>query len=555
MSLNEEFDELARQKLAGRNFPYQEGDWQQARALIDAHRGGRKRGAWFVAGGALLLLLGLVWTFMNGPAKPGRQVAEAPTPGAPPPTMAPGAAAAHAPAAARPHPEHRPPADTVVAEAAGGPERPSATRTISSRARPGMTAARAKAGIAGPAQGAAANPFRTPAAGANGRHTGGSTTGGAAQEIHRHNAADTTAARASGTNARGSDAFAQAESRPPEAQPAKAAGTASPGTANTASPWAERPAGPLPAAQTPVPHDLSGTGEHEAGAPASQLDTTAGLSVTQCLPQDSASATPPPAPPPIIPSRAPWEVSLLGGLFSTASRYTGSASATWSADVGRAQGPGFGAELMHAGRNISIGIGMHYGSYAERIRAGAVDAASTSLNQYWYLHPVTTTVLVITDTLPGAPPSYTGHTTTTTVNVLAQGTDTVVTSRRLRDARDLVNRVTYLELPLLVDAHLVQGRWTLGVRGGPSVGLLTGRRGALPNPAGDGYLALNDVAFRELTLGYTARAYVRYRFNAAWSAGVGPALHGQMLNSLAGAGLERRSTAIGALVDLTYRLR
>lgn len=245
----------------------------------------------------------------------------------------------------------------------------------------------------------------------------------------------------------------------------------------------------------------------------------------------------------------------MGGLFSTGSHYTGGASADWSAGLGRAQVAGLGAELMHIGRNIGIGIGIHYGNYAERIRTGALEATSTSLNHYWYLHPVTTTVLVITDTVPGVPPTYVGTSTSTTVNVLAQGTDTAVTTHRLREARDQENRVSYLEVPLLLDAHLVQGRWTLGVRGGPAIGLLTGRRGALPNPAGDGYLAFNDMAFRELTLGYTARAYLRYRFNAAWSVGVGPAVRGQMLNSFSGNGLQRRSTAVGALVDITYRLR
>lgn len=530
MSPNEEFDELARQKLAERDFPYREGDWQQARALIDAQRGRRNRGAWFMAGSALLLLVGLAWLFMHGAARPERQVAEAPAPGTPPPAGAPGGAAAQALAAAQPHPGDQATAVAMEEEGAGRNERSNAVHAIPSSARPGIYAARTNAGNAVPAQGPSATTFRT-------------------------RAADTTAARPSSANARGSDAFAHAESRPPEAQVAPLASAGPPAAVNGHVPGTHRPTGPFGAAQPPAQQGPPGNSDQAAAKPASPADTAASLAATQCLPQDTASAMAPPAPPPIVAARAPWEVSIMGGLFSTASRYAGGTSAEWSAGVGRAQVAGFGAELMHAGRNISIGIGIHYGNYAERIRTGAVDATSTSLNQYWYLRPVTTTVLVITDTLPGVPPSYAGHSSSTTVNVLTQGTDTVVTAHRLREARDQVNRASYLEVPLLADAHVVQGRWTLGLRGGPSVGLLTGRRGALPNPAGDGYLALNDVPFREFTLGYTARAYVRYRFNAAWSAGVGPAVHGQVLNSLAGTGLQRRSTAIGAMVDLTYRLR
>ncbi len=245
----------------------------------------------------------------------------------------------------------------------------------------------------------------------------------------------------------------------------------------------------------------------------------------------------------------------MGGLFTSSTKYTGGNSADWSGGISNERTIGIGAEIMHVGRNIGIGTGLHYGSYAERIRTEAIDRITTDFNPYWYLMTVDTTVLVITDTLPGMPPSYTGSSVDTTLHVLAQGTDTVVSQQHLRDARDQVNRVSYLEVPILLDAHVTQGRWMLGLRGGPTIGLLTGRRGSLPNSTADGYLGFNDVAFREVVFGYTARAYVRYRFNAGWSVGVEPALRGQLLNSIGSGELERRSSALGVMLSLTYRLR
>lgn len=61
MSLNEEFDELARRKLEERQFGFQEEDWQAARKLIDAERGGRNRAVWIAGALVLLLVSGLVW--------------------------------------------------------------------------------------------------------------------------------------------------------------------------------------------------------------------------------------------------------------------------------------------------------------------------------------------------------------------------------------------------------------------------------------------------------------------------------------------------------------
>lgn len=61
--------------------------------------------------------------------------------------------------------------------------------------------------------------------------------------------------------------------------------------------------------------------------------------------------------------------------------------------------------------------------------------------------------------------------------------------------------------------------------------------------------------FREVIFGYSARAYVRYRFNAAWSVGIEPAVRGQLMNSLGSGDLVRKASAKGMMLSLSYRLR
>lgn len=297
---------------------------------------------------------------------------------------------------------------------------------------------------------------------------------------------------------------------------------------------------------------------NDTGTPGTTATTQAGQDNTaQPAPAalDTMAAAPAPAAPSIVPEQAPWEIGILVGLSETRNRYSGGNSEVWANDLHGERSLSFGAEVMHMGKYIGLGAGLHYGSYTERLRAPAVDRISMSFLDHWYLLAVDTTILAITDTLPGTPPEYVGSPVQTTVNVLTQGTDTVIADQHLRDARDQVNRVSYLEVPLLVDLHLDQGRWRFGVRGGPTLGLLTGRRGSLPNGTENGYLVLAEQPFRELVLGYTARAYLRYRFNAAWSLGVEPGLRGLLFNSLEGGDLTQRPQAFGLMLGLTYRLR
>lgn len=593
MNLNEEFDELARRKLEERAFPFAEADWQDARKRIDAERGGRIGAKWITGAAALLLISGLVW-YGTRPAGTENAVAaieqaepssveqSAPDQPAQNETATPKGAPSQASAPTSADDVMAPSIKSIPVHSVDqAPERPTdaSTTTIintppkkeelhTSGAIP-PTAISYKEDVANKAHIAIPNEESKEAASTSeftaSRSDAHSATTSAAEPRSNGDQIGSVDPKAETTtqkdpivsNATSSTSADQAKEQD---QPTLAlsetegdkqgAGsetrsddlqTKTDGGANTGDP------------RFMVPSEVPS--RTTTNQPPSPTDTTTNIASIQ-LPGDSANtAAAAPAPPLLLPERAPWEVSVLGGGFSSKSHYAGSNSADWSGNISSEKSIGVGAELMHIGRNFGIGTGLYYGNYAERIRTDAIDVTTSTLHNYWYLTAVDTTVLVITDTVPGTPPTYTGTSGNTTVHVLTQGTDTTTTSQHLRDARDQVNRVSYLEVPILLDVHLTQGRWMLGLRGGPTIGLLTGRRGAVPAPDNEGYLSFTDLPFRELTLGYTARAYVRYRFNAAWSVGVEPAMRGQLLNSLGNGDLVRRSSALGVMMSLTYRLR
>lgn len=596
MSLNEEFDELARRKLEERQVAFQEADWQAARKLIDAERGGSHPTAWITGTIALLLISGLVW---YGTSSLGME----------------NTVAAIEQTAPR-------------AEEANAAEQPvqttPATATIASRSSREEASPKATAEAAVPAAASdeqaqsiqsipvhlldrstqATTPASTPPKKGTPRKSIDVITAKDDQPKatpSKKNAEATTQAATSEEETKQAIHLEEVTASTPAVQTTTAAltepikesdpvGTIVPeekatpqntSNSNTASPTiTDQPNAPFVltdnnsatdepmavgiqaptddvaievAPQPSVTTEDPAQPEAEVSSPSSNATVSDTTSTT--LPTDSATAAPAATPLPLVPEHAPWEISILGGAFSSTTNYSGSNSADWNADISPESSIGIGAELMHIGSNFGIGTGLHYSTYAERLKTDALDRTTTTLENFWYLMPVDTMVLVITDTIPGTPPTYTGTSQNTTVNVLTQGTDTTTTTERLREARDQMNRVSYLEVPLLLDAHLVQGRWSFGLRGGPMIGLLTGRRGSLPSSDNEGYVSFADEPFRELTLGYTARAYVRYRFNAAWSVGIEPAMRGQLMNSLGSGDLSRRSSAKGVMLSLSYRLR
>lgn len=286
-------------------------------------------------------------------------------------------------------------------------------------------------------------------------------------------------------------------------------------------------------------------------------DTIASYDSTELAQMEPEAATPEPQPiAPLITPRSPWEIGLFVGAMNTTSSYSGANSSEWKGGIEREWTTTAGLELMHLGRNFGLGAGVHYSTYSERVNIEAIDRTTMMLHDYWYLNPVDTTILFITDTIPGdSVDSYVGQSVDVTLNVLTQGIDTITTNEHVRDARSVLNKVSYLEIPLLLDAHLVQGRWSLGVRGGPTIGVVTGRKGSLPSPNGEGFVDFKDQQFRDVVFGWTARAYVRYRFNAAWSIGVEPMMRGQLFNTMGSGELSRKSTGLGGLISLSYLLK
>lgn len=559
MNTNEEFDELARRKLAERDFPYQEADWQSARALIVAERGKRKPWPWFF-GAALLLVSGGLWYWNGSTEKGSTQTAQVEAHAVITPQQQATTVSTENASVQGSETQSVPSASVSQREEAAEPTQDPAPQAT---AGTGTSSAESPA----PRQSAERRP-EAPGITVPSQSRVVASSQALPKEDH---AAITTGKPETSTSndQRTSEAPSSVKNNgEPEDRPAseKAVAVETPNAAPTQSTVitsTQQQQSNNPSGNSTTVIQESARTRQQAAPPASPETPTAALStqdstsagVVHPSPSDSAASTPPPAAPPLVPERAPWEIGILGGLFDTRSRYTGGNSETWNGDIHGERSPAFGAEIMHMGRNIGLGTGLYYGIYTERMQAPAIDRSTMSIQDHWFFTAVDTTVLVITDTLPGNPATYTGTNVNTTIQVLMNSPDTVVTTQRVRDARDQVNRVSYVEIPLLFDAHLVQGRWSLGLRGGPTLGLLTGRRGAVPNATEDGYVNFAGQPFRELVPGYTARAYVRYRFNAAWSLGIEPGARGLLSNSLGDGALERRNSALGVMMSLSYRLR
>ena len=576
MSHNEEFDELARRKLEERQFSMQDADWQEARRRIDTQRGGGNQAMWIISAAALALLGGLAWFGMDTPGT-GVTVAAAQHQEAPLENDEALVNAANVPTTFPvSEPSNTTPATTgevnpssvgdqnvkSILHHSGEQERAeepathtTATKSNLQQARGNNVAPTRMDTVVPSSVTAIRIAERSPIKKESGTAQNAAVPmdddvnemplANVITPIHadappEQFAATSGTASSDGTTTSGNTQITEGDM----------AGTSTPKSALIPALVTGATSAP-----TSSPRLSASAAIQSSEAPTPSTDTTISIAISSSVTEDTTTVAPSAATPPLVPDRAPWEISVMGGLFSSTTDYTGSNSAEWNAGISKENSLGIGAELMHMGRNVGIGAGLHYSTYAERLRTDAVDRTNITLHDFWYLNPVDTTILVITDTIPGTPPTYTGTSTNTTVNVLTQGTDTISTTQRIRKARNEVNRSSYMEIPILLDVHLVQGRWSFGLRGGPTVGLLTGRRGTLPAPDNESYVTFADQPFRELIFGYTARAYVRYRFNAAWSVGLEPALRGQLMNSLDRGELERKANAKGVMLSLSYRLR
>lgn len=101
-------------------------------------------------------------------------------------------------------------------------------------------------------------------------------------------------------------------------------------------------------------------------------------------------------------------------------------------------------------------------------------STTTTISDSNYFEPFHTTVLyVLGNVRRNGQTFYVTESRDTTIISRAQNKH-VDHTWKLNDALHVVNRVSYLEIPLLMDAHLVQGPWALGLRGGPTIGVLSG---------------------------------------------------------------------------------
>lgn len=274
--------------------------------------------------------------------------------------------------------------------------------------------------------------------------------------------------------------------------------------------------------------------------------------VQDTLTATAASLDPPP--PAVNPMR-PWELALTGGALLANHRYTGPATDWTSGSTGRWSGT-YGVEAMRMGRHFGVGLGVHATSYHERLAVDARDREGTQLITTYSLGSADTTVLVITDSIAqGGQTFYVAQPQTTTIFFLQSNTDTLSLTERIRQARVLDQRLSYVEIPLLLDAHVERGRWLIGLRGGPTVGVLIGRRLELPVGPEGAFVQPSSEAYTRLVPGYLLRAYVRYRWQDAWSVGVDPMLRGQFADGLFVNGTGRRVSGMGAVLSMAYHLR
>ncbi len=276
--------------------------------------------------------------------------------------------------------------------------------------------------------------------------------------------------------------------------------------------------------------------------------TVIATSDTSIAPQDTTART--------AVTRSPWEFSLLGGALISTSNYSGGGSDLWSHGSTGRWAPAFGAEIMHMGHNFGIGGGIHHVTYAEDLDVRSQSTTTTVIRDSNYFQSVDTTLFIVTGTtVIDGQTYYITQPFQTTVQLLINGTATIVNTQELVRAMKAANRVSYLEIPLLGDAHLDRGAWSFGIRGGPTVGLLTSRTGSLPTTISDGSLVSSERTFKSTIFGAMGRAYIRYRFCGSWTVGLEPTWRTQFGNALGSGDIVRRNSGWGGFISLSYRLR
>lgn len=308
-------------------------------------------------------------------------------------------------------------------------------------------------------------------------------------------------------------------------------------------------------AHRPVNQATADTAANTVAAWDTMVTAGASTSDTTSLSSSTDTAYTTTAPTPILPALPQRKLELYawGGPFMTNTRYSGDHTTDWASTATARRSYAYGIELMRQGGRFGFGAGLHYTTYAEDIRSTALTDEQRAWVTSYHINAIDTSILIVNGSVWINGQQY--HVTQmrdTTINVLVRTENEVVTTYERRAALARSNRTNYLEVPLLFEAHLHCGNWSLAARGGPMLGILQGRRGQLPGASG--YTSLEEEAFSELVLGYTVQGHVRYHFSKQWSIGVGPAIRGQLLNTMQGDAIHRRSTGTGGVLSIGYRL-
>lgn len=542
------FDELARRKLAEREFAFDRSHWTDMERLLTERD--RKPGAWWpwMAAGVLLLGGATLWSTLGDDAVPGGTgaVAVAEQPEKLDPSTGPGAAVAtttpvQAASAATAHIQTDPaPVSMSTAPATDHAHKGTRARSDAMRTR-AVSSSKADAGMTASAPGTAGSIDPHPAVTVSTTPTAHTLTNEATAAEPAQETFPMTVN--TGSSAASSDQFTAAS----EAPKSTLAIVAEPGETTTTrnQPMASEVVQPPPTSTDPQVSEPSHA-EHEAEA----SDTEAPTALA------AEPSTMPPSPPAWLAVRTPVELSALGGVFFTDATYGGDGTETWGASTERLNAAGSGIEgVWNIGAHFGLGTGAFLSSYRERLRTAGYDRTDQELTNSYFWVPYDTMVLTVTgtDTI-GAVIYNITELVPTTVYDLGHTTDTSYHTTVLRAPRTVTNTVRYVEVPLLLDAHTSCGRWVFGARGGPTLGLLAGRQTTVPGDGGAGYTDLEQSAFRSLTFGCMARAYVRYRLSSAWSIGLEPTWREQLGNTLRDADIQRRGHAFGGYLSLSYRL-
>lgn len=534
MNKENEFDRIAREKLAERSFTFQEGDWAAMEQLITQGRKRRGLGWWYTLA-AVALIAPIAWYLLQEPATEAPALVQVP---------------AAQPSDTANAPTQAPDRNNTTTSA----ERSTDTGHMAeSSATPGSSPASASA------QSAAVPEQQTSA-------TGATTT----QATTRPSPANTRTGNASlGT----SPTIAQTAPPSSGAVPAEPhIQAASPNTSGTAvnvatAATTEANTAPLdnppPVVQPDVPIAPGSEEPASTVAPSGGTEGTSGVTPVDAqsplapgnapLAQDSTA----PAPPTIVAKAVrPWALELtgLGGAWASAPRYSGTETDPWRNDVHSRLAPACGAEVALQRGWFGVGTGIHATTYSEAVQQERQQTSNTSVDTSYGLTPTPATITIIIDTIIQGPATYyVTQTIDTVLNVLTTEYDTTTTVTVLREGIDRVNRVSYVEVPLFLDLHTSAGRWTFGARGGPFVGFRTEQRTVLPGAEGaNGNLA--DATFRSTVFGWSARVYARYRLTDRWSLGMEPGMRGSFGDVMDTPGIARRNSAWGAWLSLSYRL-